>query len=44
MKKLDKGDKGTFYMHGIRHYTPIHAQDTWKKDKLGVTIFAMEGF
>ena len=44
MTKVDKGDKGTFYMHDIRHYTPIHAQDTWKKYKLGVSIFTMEGF
>ena len=44
MTKVDKGDKEKFYMHALRHYTIKHAQDTWKKYKLGVGIFTMEGF
>ena len=44
MTKVDTGDKETFYMHALRHYTMKHAQDTWSKYKLGVGIFTMEGF
>ena len=44
MTKVDKGYKETFYMNSIRHYTPIHAQDTWDTYKLCVGIFTMEGF
>ena len=31
-------------MNALWHYTIKHAQDTWKKYKLGVGIFTMEGF
>ena len=44
MTKVYKGGKETFYMHAIRHYKPIHAQDTWDTYKLGMGIFTMEGF
>ena len=44
MTKVDTGDKETFYMHSLRHYTMKHAQDTWIKYKLGIGIFTMEGF
>ena len=44
MTKVEKGDKETFYIHALRHYTPLHAQNTWDTYKLGVGIFTMEGF
>ena len=31
-------------MHALRHYIPLHAQNTWDTYKLGVGIFTMEGF
>ena len=43
----DKGRESrykTFYIHALRHYTPLHAQDTWDTYKLGVGIFTMKGF
>ena len=43
MTKEDIGDKETFYMHAIRNYTPIHAQDKWDTYKIGVDIFTMKG-
>ena len=44
MTKVDKVDKEKCYMHVIRHYTPMHAQDAWDTYKLGAGIFTMEGF
>ena len=44
MTKSNKGDEETFYLHTLRYYMPDIIEDTWKKYKLGVGIFTMQGF
>ena len=38
------GDKETFYVHVLTNYIPGIMRETYKRHKLGVGIFSMEGF
>ena len=38
------GDKETFYVHVLINYIPGIMRETYKRHKLGVEIFSMEGF
>ena len=40
----EEGDCETFCCHTLRFYIPQIAEITWKKHKLGVGIFSMQGF
>ena len=38
------GDKENFYVHVLTNYIPGIMRETYKRHKLGVGIFSMEGF
>ena len=44
LSKKSVGDKETMYMHVLRFYIPHIVDDTWKRFKLGVGFFTMQGF
>ena len=44
MTKIEPGDQETFYLHVMRFYMPDIIDDTWKKYRLGVGIYTMQGF
>ena len=45
MERNDGSGGGeSLYLHVLRHYIPKHMRDTYKKHRLGVAIFSMEGF
>ena len=38
------GSKETFYMHVLRYYIPIFAEEVFTEHGLGIGIFNMQGF